>query len=396
MNRRIADIQLLRGIAVLFVLVEHTQFNLFGEPNRLLTYLYPNFGGWTGVDLFFAISGFVIARDLVPRMARADGRQFSTLLSFWVRRASRLWPSAWLWLALILVATVAFNHSGAFGLLQTNLDATLAGVFNYGNFRLIAVFGRSEYGASFPYWSLSLEEQFYLLLPLAILIFRRWLPWVLIVPVIVQLCAHRHYDLIWMGTRSDALMLGVLLAIWSQHDSYRRFEPTFLKNRLWLRWIVLAALVIALGAIGSYHFAEWRFWVGTVALISILLVFIASYDQDYLMPDNPLKKVFLWLGSRSYALYLTHIPAYLASREIWYRIEPVNTVFSKNYNGRLALTAIVLVLIFSELNYRFVETPFRARGKRLADRINLQPGWFQAWLSRFKGRPSMSTDSEKP
>jgi peptidoglycan/LPS O-acetylase OafA/YrhL len=95
-------------------------------------------------------------------------------------------------------------------------------------------------------------------------------------------------------------------------------------------------------------------------------------------------------------LYLTHIPAYLASREIWFRIEPVNTVFAKNYNGRLALTAIVLVVIFSELNYRFVETPFRIRGKLLADRINLSPGWFQAWLGRFRNRPSIAAaDSEK-
>ncbi|SFC67530.1 acyltransferase [Collimonas sp. OK412] len=396
MNRRISDIQLLRGIAVLFVLVEHTQFNLFGEPNRLLTYIYPNFGGWTGVDLFFAISGFVIARDLIPRLARSDGRQFSTMLSFWVRRASRLWPSAWLWLALILVAVVGFNRSGAFGIVRTNLDATLAGVFNYGNFRLMATFGRSEYGASFPYWSLSLEEQFYLLLPFAVIIFRRWLPWVLLVPLFYQLYAHRHYDLFLMATRSDALMLGVLLAIWSQHPSYRWFEPVFLKSRRWLRWIVLLLLVLGLGAMGSYRFAEFRFWVGVVALISALLVFIGSYDQDYLMPDNPLKKVFLWLGSRSYALYLTHIPAYLASREIWFRIEPVNTVFAKNYNGRLALTAIVLVVIFSELNYRFVETPFRIRGKLLADRINLSPGWFQAWLGRFRNRPSIAAaDSEK-
>jgi peptidoglycan/LPS O-acetylase OafA/YrhL len=395
MNHRIKDIELLRGIAVIFVLIEHTRFNLFGQPNRLLEFLYAYFGGWTGVDLFFAISGFVIARDLIPRLNRSNGQAFPVMLVFWMRRASRLWPSAWLWLLLILVATVTFNRSGAFGLLKTNLDATLAGVFNYGNFRLQEVFGRSEYGASFPYWSLSLEEQFYLLLPFVAIVFRRWLPWVLLAAVLLQFFANRHQNLLLMTTRSDALLLGVLLALWSTHGSYRRFEPTFLKNHLWLRWMVLALLALGLGGLGSSRFENLRLWVGMVALLSIALVFIASYDKDYLMPDNPLKKILLWFGSRSYALYLTHIPAYLASREIWFRIAPVNTIFDRTYNIRLALTAIVLLLIFSELNYRFVETPFRARGKKLADRISLSQDWWQTWLARFRNQPSITADSEK-
>ncbi|PFH08403.1 peptidoglycan/LPS O-acetylase OafA/YrhL [Collimonas sp. PA-H2] len=396
MNHRIKDIELLRGIAVLFVLFEHSRFNLFSQPFHKQELLYAYFGGWTGVDLFFAISGFVIARDLIPRLDRHADQPFSVMLSFWVRRATRLWPSAWLWLLLILVATVGFNHSGVFGLLQTNLDATLAGVFNYGNFRLQAVFGHSEYGSSFPYWSLSLEEQFYLLLPLvAIIIRRRWLPWVLLAPAIYQLLANRHISLPLMTTRSDALLLGVLLAMWSVKDSYRRCEPTFLQNRLWLRWVVLAVLAIGLAAMGSSHFENFRFWVGCVALISIALVFIASYDKDYLMPDNPLKRVFLWCGSRSYALYLTHMPAYLASREIWYRIAPPDTIFDRTYNLRLGLTALLLLLAFSELNYRFVETPFRAYGKKLAQRVSLRQDWFQGWLSRFGNRSALTADSEK-
>jgi peptidoglycan/LPS O-acetylase OafA/YrhL len=55
----------------------------------------------------------------------------------------------------------------------------------------------------------------------------------------------------------------------------------------------------------------------------------------------------------------------------------------------------VLLLIFSELNYRFVETPFRARGKKLADRISLSQDWWQTWLARFRNQPSITADSEK-
>jgi len=77
----------------------------------------------------------------------------------------------------------------------------------------------------------------------------------------------------------------------------------------------------------------------------------------------------LWFGSRSYALYLIHIPAFFVTREIWFRIEPPGTVFTGAFTLRFALTASVLLLTFTELNYRLVEVPLRRRGARIAERI---------------------------
>src|SRR5476649_2292342 len=112
-----------------------------------------------GVDLFFAISGFVIARSLIPALQGCSTRQeyWQQTRNFWLRRAFRLLPSAWLWLALMLLACVFINRSGAFGTLQANLQATLAGVAQYANFRFADSFFHYEYGTSFVYWSLSLE-----------------------------------------------------------------------------------------------------------------------------------------------------------------------------------------------------------------------------------------------
>ena len=88
MNKRIDDIEILRAFAVILVIVEHMHFNLFAWNTPALAGFYRYFGGWTGVDLFFAISGFVIARDLVPRLHAAGGREnyCSITLIFWVRR----------------------------------------------------------------------------------------------------------------------------------------------------------------------------------------------------------------------------------------------------------------------------------------------------------------------
>ena len=190
MKGRIDDIEVLRAIAVIFVCIEHMHMNLFawvGGP--LHTTFFGWTGMWSGVDLFFVISGFVIARSLVPAITAADSthERLVTTLAFWIRRAWRLIPSAWLWLAVILVACVFFDRSGAWGSLRANLEGALTAVFNVNNLRVMLTYGKFEAGATFPYWSLSLEEQFYLVLPFVIWLCGKRLPLVLAVVVVLQL-----------------------------------------------------------------------------------------------------------------------------------------------------------------------------------------------------------------
>ena len=129
MTKKIQDIEVLRGIAVLFVCVEHMHMNLFAwVPGQWHQMLYGWSGMWSGVDLFFVISGFVIARDLVPRLAATGSTHERLVVSvaFWIRRAWRLIPSAWWWLGVILVACVVFDRSGAWGSLRANFEGALA------------------------------------------------------------------------------------------------------------------------------------------------------------------------------------------------------------------------------------------------------------------------------
>ena len=159
---RILDIEVLRALAVIGVVVHHARDNLFTWTSPGLERLAVYFGGWVGVDLFFVISGFVIARSLLPQLQSA-GIQLDAArvtLAFWIRRAWRLLPSAWLWLLLMLLGAILFRDSGTFGSLRANLEATVAGFLHIANLRFLETFMRSEYGASFVYWSLSLEEQF--------------------------------------------------------------------------------------------------------------------------------------------------------------------------------------------------------------------------------------------
>ena len=95
----------------------------------------------------------------------------------------------------------------------------------------------------------------------------------------------------------------------------------------------------------------------------------ACRDRDYLLSKGPLKRLLVWVGARSYAIYLIHIPAFFLTREIWFRLDPANAGSDTAYMPVFAATALLLILIASELNYRFIEMPLRRRGVLLAERI---------------------------
>ncbi len=379
---RIDDIELLRAVAIIFVLFEHMRLGLFTWEGLPETRLGGFFGFWDGVDLFFAISGFVIARSLMPSLAAAENltAYFNAAVAFWVRRAWRLLPSAWLWLAVILAAAVVFNRGGYFGSFQANFEGAVAAILDVANFRNWMILGQwfTPPGAAFPYWSLSLEEQFYFLFPIVILLSGRRLPFVAGAAVLLQLFIPRSGgDAGSVGQllnvlKSDAILLGVLIAIWSSHPTYRLFEPVFLEKRPLAGMMLLAGLVLLLGAAGSDTLHIVPFQIGLIALISALMVFIASYDKNYFWPDGLAKQVMLWIGTRSYALYLVHVPAYAFTREIWFRLQPPGTVFTDRFALRFAYTAAILLVVLAELNYRLIEVPLRRRGARIAKRIVLR------------------------
>ncbi len=367
-SKRIMDIEVLRAIAVLGVLFHHLQGSLFTDPVPLLEKIHGWAQPWWGVDLFFAISGFVIARSLIPTLQGCTTRReyWQQTRNFWLRRAFRLLPSAWLWLALMLLACVFLNRSGAFGTLSANLQATLAGVLQYANFRFADSFFHYEYGSSFVYWSLVLEEQFYLLFPLLILLFRQRLVWALLALVAVQILTVRTPLL--MVVRTDALALGVLLAMWSAQPGYQRWEPTFLRRP----WAAIAAL-IAIGSLLSFMatdrftFAPYR--IGSIAVLGALLVWIASYNRDYLMPAGAVQRVLAWVGSRSYGMYLIHIPAYQLVRELIFRLQNAGLPSPAGHPIVTLLLAFGLIVLLSELNYRVIEMPMRNRGAALVKRL---------------------------
>jgi len=370
-HKRIDEIEVLRALAILITLIHHAFSNLLIFRLDAREQLYSHFTFWGGVDIFFVVSGFVIAKDFFSRqkLAPASTPYWRITVAFWVRRAFRILPSAWLWLGLYLLATIFLNYTTAFGAFQRNIDDTITALLQYANFHQYqCAQGQATCGVNGIYWSLSLEEQFYLFLPLLIFVSRKFLPVVLGVIFLLQFFLPRvEWSLGW-AFRTDAFVLGVLLSIWSAKENYHKFAPTLLARFSVVRWLSGIILVFAVLAIPApQNKITWA--VGWLSLVCAVLVWMASYGKGYLMMPGTLRNVLVWIGARSYAIYLTHMFAFRLTIELLYRDLPKGQLYTSDSALLFSVVSIVFILIFSEFNYRFIEKPLRLLGRKLSDKI---------------------------
>jgi len=287
-----------------------------------------------------------------------------------------------LWLALPLLCAKLFNTSGAFGSVHENLPGAAAAAGQVAN--LYQVICNPDPHARWPcgrldvYWSLSLEEQFYLVFPWLCFFLRRpVLCGVLVALVLAQIFIPRPLANPLWYVRTDAIALGVLIALCSARPLIAEHIPRWVRRGrvASLLSILLMATIALLGA------RPFALSTGSLALVSAGLVLIASANADVILPWRPLRKVLVWVGSRSFAIYLAHMPCYWATREIFLRF-PHHGGYSDGHTIPFALVAAALLTLAAEATYRIVETPLRNKGRRLAERYDWspssQPGYCKA------------------
>ena len=306
-----ADIQGLRAVAVSLVLLYHLW------PNRLT-------GGFVGVDVFFVISGFLITSHLVKRMPRT-GRD---LAEFWARRIRRLLPAALLVLVATLLASRLFGPDTQWE--NTALDAMAAALYGE-NWRLAtsAVDYLASENAASPvqhFWSLSVEEQFYIFWPVVILLLGLLafklrlsrLRTVLVgLTVIVALsltysivATHQEPASAYFVTPTRVWELGVgallAVAVATLGDRPLLGPPTS-KVRS-----ILALLGFALVAVAAFSYtAKTPFpgWQALLPIIGAAMVIGANSDGTGFSPTRILAlRPVQWLGDISYSVYLWHWP----------------------------------------------------------------------------------------
>jgi peptidoglycan/LPS O-acetylase OafA/YrhL len=361
-TRRNDEIEVLRAIAVLIVIIGHGGA-LFGWPLPPFAGVLGFFGG---VDLFFVISGYVITSAYADAFSGAGAQAERTgywrqVGAFWIRRFFRITPTAWLWLSIVLVLSLVFNRMALFGGARGNLGDFVSVALTLANFHAAKCATPEIWcGSNGVYWSISLEEQFYLAFPFLFLLPRRIMVAALLAVVAVYLFVPRT-TLVWL-TRIDGICLGVLLAFFQRSQVHGLFAPRVLAHAL-PRVVVGAGLVASLlivpGGTGLV-----TFFPSVVVAVSGALVLIASHDKGYLMAAGQARNALVWVGGRSFALYLMHNPVFWFIRETQGRMggDPLPPAC-------LVGIAAVMMAVLAELNFRMFETPIRTYGKEVAARF---------------------------
>jgi peptidoglycan/LPS O-acetylase OafA/YrhL len=287
---RILSLDVLRGVAILLVLGRHAHF----PAGWAITDAWKQ-GGWVGVDLFFVLSGFLIS-GLLFREYRKFGRVQTG--RFLIRRAFKIYPAFWALVAVTVLLRIAVGSTRHLGY-QTLIE--LLFLQSYSADRLYA-----------HTWSLSVEEQFYLLLPVLLLAIgyanlwrlNRVIPMVMVGLLAARCLTAGPFDaqthLFPAYFRFDSLLAGVL-ASWWYHTS-----PAFVD---WCRRWYLLLLVSGLGLILPAFLAplETR-WVYTVGLTAFALgsvcVLLALVCRG--VPANRFTSALGKVGVYSYSIYLWH------------------------------------------------------------------------------------------
>ena len=352
----IAGLDGLRALAVAAVMLYHVAPGVFP-------------GGFLGVDIFFVISGFLITA-LLLREFRANRRL--DLPRFWLRRARRLLP-AFVVLILVVVPLAWLIETD----LLVGIRRQVLGALTFSTNWLEIAHGSSYFDQTAPllfknFWSLAIEEQFYLFWPLALLLILAFLPrWdrriivsgaLALISIVLMAVLYRPdaATRVYYGTDTHlfGLAIGITLAfLWSDPRAHVLGARGWERTRSWAGITALAALIAEILFLSDTNAFAYRGGMAIASLLTAIIIaaMIAPASRLARIADSaPLR----WIGTRSYGLYLWHWPILvLATAAV-----PV-AVGGLGFWVR-AVIAIALTGLFTELSYRYIETPIRRDGFR--------------------------------
>lgn len=363
-TERVTELDGIRGFAIALVLVwhyVHAQLQQV-EPGTPLAFLKQAVSfTWSGVDLFFVLSGFLIAGILLDH--REAGNYFRV---FYIRRICRIFPLYYMHLVLLVMLLVlgAGRAPGLYWLFDT---ASLS-LWSYATFtQNIVMASRSVMGSDWlaVTWSLAIEEQFYLVLPFIIRFApARTLPWILGGLLLMAPMLRASFPGAWavIGTpwRADSLMAGALLAWFVRKPG---FMETAIARHRWLYvvfWFLLGGAVATVFVTARFPFNLTFTYLWLSCLYAVLLL-VVLVDRDGWIARLFRPRALVWLGTVSYGVYLFH---QAVSSLLHGLIRYLPPTLMEWEGVAVTCLALVVTLMLAGLSFRCFERPIINFGHR--------------------------------
>lgn len=331
------DIQALRGLAVLIVVLYHTKIGNLQA-------------GFLGVDIFFVISGFLIT----TLVATGIHRDTFSLTEFYFRRAKRLLPAAYV--TFLITATCApwFLNQQELRDFATQMVGAITFTGNIVLWQQTGYFeGAGDLKPLLHVWSLAIEEQYYFLLPAALLFTRpsRWF-WgtVAVLLLSLGLCIAVGFvkpiaTFYLLPTRAWELLFGSVGALWVLSPPNDRYQIISRLVRLLFLPALLCLLALPFFAVTGNH-------PGLIAALVCFATLIVILRNSPLLNAALPTRALAHVGDFSYSLYLVHWPVIALMKNAWVGSTPELPL-------NLRLLALLLSFVLAYLLYRVVEDPIR-------------------------------------
>ena len=386
MNQRLLGLDGLRGIAVLAVIIYHADVSLL-------------VGGFLGVDVFFVLSGFLITSLLIDELTRTNTVDRAR---FYIRRIRRLMPALFLVLLFSVLVSGLFVLDAAYHV-RRDLPWAITFVLNWSY-----LFFEQSYFVNISrppllqhLWSLSVEEQFYVIWPILMIgLFKLKVgnltsrvkifiassilaiastAWMVYLSVSNGFPIPNDPSRVYFGTDTHAMGLLVgcaAAALWRPEKLNARLTPDRATAMNGIGLLSLGGLAYFLFFVSELNELLYRGGFLVLSILTAVLVIVAAHPALKFgsLLGNPVLK---WFGDRSYGIYLWHWPIFVLLRSGIDIQWPDPVAF---------MVKVSIVLVVADLSYRFVEMPIRngAIGSRLTT-------WRNAGVPRPQPRTLMAT-----
>ena len=339
------EIDTLRAVAVLAVIIYHAKIYLFGNL------IFP--GGFLGVDIFFIISGYLITSIILKELIEKQSFSFK---NFYIKRVRRILPA----LLFVILASIPFSWIYLYPIDLVNFSKSILYSLGFGS-NFYFHFSGLEYGSPEgilkPFlhtWSLSVEEQYYILFPIGLVVvfkfFRKYLIFFLLACFVASLLladwGSKNFisaTFYFLHSRIWELILGSLIAYFEIKLGHRGQSKILCQV-----FPILGMILISFSFVSFNSETSHPSFYTLMPAIGVALILWFTYGDNFILKILSYN-LFVKIGLISYSLYLWHYPIFSFANHL--------EIFFDNNLGKFLL--IIIAFILSVFTYYFIEQPAR-------------------------------------